>query len=72
MAVEQREVYDLFLQLSDSKCDVGYVTAAPVSHYVTGHLGSVRVHPHCLSSYGTKRAFVSVMEIWANQHHPKD
>lgn len=36
MAVEQREVYDLFLQLSDSKCDVGYVTAAPVSHYVTG------------------------------------
>ncbi|CAJ1435116.1 unnamed protein product [Effrenium voratum] len=36
LAVEQREVYNLFEQLSDARCDAGFVTTAPVSHYIDG------------------------------------
>ena len=39
------EVYNLFEQLSDARCDAGFVTTAPVSHYIDGPLGT-RWHPH--------------------------
>lgn len=30
------EVYDLFIQLADPTCAIGFVTVAPLAHYVTG------------------------------------
>jgi len=36
LAVEQREVFDLFIQLADPTCAIGFVTVAPLAHYVTG------------------------------------
>lgn len=36
LAVEHREVYELFIQLADPYCGIGFVTVAPIHHYVTG------------------------------------
>lgn len=36
LAVEHREVYELFIQLADPYCGIGFVTVAPINHYVTG------------------------------------
>ena len=30
------EVYELFIQLADPYCGIGFVTVAPIHHYVTG------------------------------------
>lgn len=33
------EVYELFIQLADPYCGIGFVTVAPINHYVTGWRG---------------------------------
>eukprot|EP00435_Cladocopium_sp_Y103_P010207 s2926_g2.t1 len=36
LAVEHREVYELFIQLADPYCGIGFVTVAPINQYITG------------------------------------